>query len=435
MKRFLLFLLFSCAVSTSAVADSATDDAPRRIAITNVSIFDGTGDEAREGGTVLIEGETITVVSFGAVNLPDDTVVVDLAGHFLMPGLIDAHVHISHDSRVETEGALREALTGGVTSIRDMGGDARRLASLKRDAGLGEIAAPDIYYSAVFAGPTFFDDPRVIDVTRGQTPGATPWARAITAETDLERAVAEAKGAGATAVKIYTDLGADLITGVTTAAHAQGLLVWSHATVFPSRPGEIVEAGVDVISHSNGLYWEVSEDIPSAFGAHRDKLFEGGAAGRPEFRELFAAMHEHDTILEPTIFVIQHSSDHAPNDEEKARRSRRLEFANEITNLAYRNGVPIAAGSDNMIAEDDELPTIHEELRLLVENCGLSTAAALRAATSVNAMALGIADLAGFVQEGKRADLVVLSADPLADITNTRQIVLTVKRGELHFSP
>ena len=74
------------------------------------------------------------------------------------------------------------------------------------------------------------------------------------------------------------------------------------------------------------------------------------------------------TILEPTIFVIQHSSDHAPDDEEKARRSRRLEFANEITNLAYRNGIPIAAGSDNMSAEDDDLHDAVARLRKLRES-------------------------------------------------------------------
>ena len=428
-----LALLISPLAATAADTDTDSDERNRVLVLRGVSVFDGSGELMRPGGTIVIEGEAISSVSFdeNAV-VPDGALTLNLEGQYVIPGIIDAHVHVSHDSRAETENALAQALAGGVTSVRDMGGDARRLASLGRDAQLGEIESPDIYYSAVFAGPTFFDDPRVIDVTRGVEPGAAAWARAITSETDLQQVVAEAKGSGASAIKIYTDLEADLIVGITKAAHAQDMKVWSHSVVFPTRPGDLVSAGIDVISHSSGLYWEVSDQVPSAFGSHRQLEYEPGASSRPEFALLFEQMRNRGTILDATIFVIQHSSDHAPEGEEKKRRSQRLEFANEITSAAYRSGVLIAAGSDNMIDKDKEFPMIHDELRLLVENCGLSPAAALRSATSINARALGIDDSTGFIQEGKQADLVVLSANPLEDIGNTRSVRFVIKRGRLH---
>jgi imidazolonepropionase-like amidohydrolase len=435
MTRAIVVLLFALLYTQPAVAETDANATQQSLPMVfrNVSLFDGGSDRLRPGATVIVEGELISSVSFGETPvLPEKALILDLNGQFMMPGIIDAHVHVSHDSREETEQDLEQALLGGITSVRDMGGDARRLASLKRDALLGEIRSPDIYYSAVFAGPTFFDDPRVLDVTRGVTPGAAAWARAITAETDLEQVVAEARGSGASAIKLYTDLEADLIANITQAAHEQGMKVWSHTVIFPSRPRDAIGAGIDVVSHSNGLYWEVSEKVPAAFGPHRQMRFEKGAALRSEFASLLDEMRQRGTILDATLYVIQHSRDHAPNETDREGRTQRLEFANEITNLAYRSGVLIAAGSDEMIEKGKTLPVIHDELGLLVRNAGLSPAAALRSATSINARALGIDDETGYIQEGKRADLIILDDNPLQDIDNTRSIRFVVKRGQLH---
>jgi len=435
MTRATIALLFALLQTQPAGAETEVVSAQQNLPMVfrNVSVFDGGSDRLRPGATIIVEGELISSVSFGQDTvLPEKALILDLNGQFMMPGLIDAHVHVSHDSREDTEQDLERALLGGITSVRDMGGDARRLASLKRDALLGEIRSPDIYYSAVFAGPTFFDDPRVVDVTRGVTPGAAAWARAITAETDLEQVIAEARGSGASAIKIYTDLEADLIANITKAAHEQGMKVWSHTVIFPSRPRDAIGAGIDVVSHSNGLYWEVSEQVPTAFGPHRQMRFKKGAALRSEFTSLFDEMRQRGTILDATLYVIQHSRDHAPNENDREARTQRLEFANEITNLAYRSGVLIAAGSDQMIEKGKALPVIHDELGLLVKNAGLSPAAALRSATSINARALGIDDETGYIQEGKRADMIILDGNPLEDIDNTRSIRLVVKRGQLH---
>ena len=164
----LLFLTTSRTARAQASPDSAS-----RVALVGVTLFDGTGRQARPNQSVLIQGERIAAIfPAGSLPLPPGAKIYNLTGRYLIPGLIDTHVHVAtdpsgEDSRPRTERRLRGALLGGVTAVRDMAGDVRALASLQRDALLGEIPSPDIYYAALFAGPLFFADPRTHDASRG----------------------------------------------------------------------------------------------------------------------------------------------------------------------------------------------------------------------------------------------------------------------------
>src|SRR5262249_17670999 len=146
---------------------------------------------------------------------------------------IDAHAHNAtepsgDDRRSVVEARLKRTLRGGVVAVRDMGGDARALADLARAAAAGDIESPEIRYSAIMAGPDFFSDPRVLASSAGVKPGAAPWARALTDSTDLRQIIAEAKGTGATAIKMYADIGSELAKRATAEAKRQGLHVWAH---------------------------------------------------------------------------------------------------------------------------------------------------------------------------------------------------------------
>jgi imidazolonepropionase-like amidohydrolase len=435
----------ACVLALGLAASGAhAQDAPAPAAgaakvliLEHVALIDGRSDAVRPDMTIVIRGTEIAeVLPSVPASVPDSAFVLDLAGCWVMPGLIDSHVHISHDSRRATEDALQRALLGGVTTVRDMGGDARRLASLQRDALLGDIPSPDIFYSAVFAGPAFFTDPRVVDVTRGATSGETPWARAVRPETNLDEAVLEAKGAGATAIKIYADLPPAELARISTAAHARGLRVWSHAAVFPSRPADALAAGIDVISHASLLYWQTTRDVPPAYGPHRDFPPPGpAAASSPALKTLFADMKARGTILDATLYVGQYL---AKTTTEAARRKywrAFQEFSCAAVRAAHAAGVRIDAGTDSMIEDGEDLPNLHEELRLLVDAGGLSPMEAIQAATRVGADVLGAGDRAGTVEPGRRANLVVLAADPTARIANTRSIRFVVKGGRLFVRP
>ncbi|MEP6689216.1 MAG: amidohydrolase family protein [Gemmatimonadales bacterium] len=403
----------------------AAHDSSNRVVLIGVTLFDGTGGPARPNQSVLVEGERIAAIfPAGSRPLPPGAKVYDLPGRFLIPGLIDTHVHVAtdpsgEDSRARTERRLRGALLGGVTAVRDMAGDVRALASLQRDASLGEITSPDIYYAALFAGPAFFDDPRTHDASRGLTAGQVPWMRAISGTTDIHQAVAEARGTGAAAIKLYAALSGGLARRITAEAHAQGLLVWAHAALRPARPIEVVEAGVDAVSHASLVALAMDS-------VRRETAVHAPAADSLDLDDagldtLFSAMLRRHTIFEPTLLVF-------------ADRPPVQRLAGAIARMAHRRGVTIVAGTDTLGAAGTgtpALPNLHRELELLVTLAGLSPAEALESATRDAAVVLGAQRDRGTIEVGKLADLVVLRSDPLGDIRNTRSIELVMKRGRV----
>ncbi|RIJ45012.1 hydrolase, partial [Maribellus luteus] len=220
----------------------------------DAGLIDGLGGGVKPHMAVIVEGAVIKAV------LPDQQLskadlkgaeVVDLSGRYLLPGLVDSHVHLATSpNRKRAEALMRREVYGGVTAVRDMAGDGRALADLARASRVGEIPGPDIFYAALMAGPGFFADQRTVSATQGATAGAVPWMQAVTSQTDLPLAVALARGTSASGIKTYADISGRLLARITAEAHRQGMRVWSHGILFPATPEEVVAAGVDVISHA-----------------------------------------------------------------------------------------------------------------------------------------------------------------------------------------
>lgn len=122
-----------------------------------------------------------------------------------------------------TEKRLALQAKHGVTGVRDMAGDVRQLAFLARKAMLDEIVSPDIYYSALMAGPEFFDDPRTHAAAKGLKAGYVAWMRGVSSQDDIALYVAQAKGAGASSIKLYADLPSEVAIRVIEEARKQQL--------------------------------------------------------------------------------------------------------------------------------------------------------------------------------------------------------------------
>ena len=417
-----------CVNRRNAITAAGWVRARDALVLTHATVLDMTGGPPRPGMTlVLRDGRIAELYRDGARPVPEDARERNLNGGFVLPGLIDAHVHVAttpsgEDRRDRTEARLKGALLGGVVAVRDMGGDARALADLSRAVMAGELAGPEIRYSAIMAGPGFFDDPRVLASSRGVAPGQAPWARAITDSTDLRQVVAEAKGAGVSAIKLYADVAPALLARVSAEARRQGLGVWAHLALAPARPSEVVGGGVQVVSHALLVPWEVQPLPDWKQRAQVDLSIGPDHAGIPA---LFAAMKAKGVIWDPTLFVYRADSAAADTSIAKRRAARALDFVR----AAHLAGVRIAAGTDGM-GGDRGLPNLHEELAFLVR-AGLTPLEALTAATRTAAEALGMGASHGTIEEGKAADLLVLRADPLADIRNTRQIDFVLKRGKI----
>lgn len=430
--RLALAGLAMFAIGAAAEGPAAAQTAsPPPLVLTGATLIDGTGAPLRPGMTLVLRNGRIDAIhEDGGAPLPEDARVLDLNGQWVMPGLIDAHVHLATspsrlDRRERVERRLRNALRGGVVAVRDMGGDARALADLARAAAAGDIESPLIRYSAIVAGPGFFGDPRVLASSAGLEPGTAPWARAVTGESDLRQVIAEARGAGVRAVKMYADLDAALVARVAEEARRQGLRVWAHLSLMPAGPPDVAAGGVQVVSHATLLAWAAAPTLP---GYERRASVDPSITGEhPAVQAVLAEMKSRDVLFEPTLFVFR--ADPALPDTARVRRRETL--AIEMTRAAHAAGVRIVAGTDGIGTEQEgALPNLHEELRLLVERAGLRPMDALVAGTRHAAEAAGIEDTHGTIAVGKAADLLVLRADPTADIRNTREIAYVIRRGE-----
>ena len=428
----------TCLAALASGAVAQPQPAPETVALMHATVIDGTGAAPRADSMVLIRGGRIVAVN-PAGNQPatNGARVEDLAGKWVIPGLIDAHVHLPSGSGelVRYRELLSRLLLDGVTGLRDMAGDARVLAYLAREARLDAPGWPNIYFSALMAGPTFFyEDPRVPDASRGVMLGSAPWMRAVDETTDIRMAVTEAKATGATGVKLYANLSVALVKAIAAEAHRQGLLVWTHATVFPAKPSDAVAAGATTVSHTAYLVWEAASHVPEDYRSRAFGDFTHIHPDDPKIVALLDRMKEHGTILDATLRVFQQGAERSPDTFGKGI----LPWIYAVTRVAHNAGVLVDAGTDSQglasARQADEGPAVVDEMVLLVEQCGFTPEAAIQAATQVSAMAVGQAAERGTIAPGMAADLVVLSADPTANVRNVRKIVEVMKDGRV-FKP
>jgi imidazolonepropionase-like amidohydrolase len=407
-----------------------------RVLYKDATLVDGSGEKPRPHMDVLVNGDRIERV-FPDRELDSHVVakarVVYLHGQYLMPGLIDSHVHLATPpNRRQADAILRRDIYGGVTAVRDMADDLRALGDLTRASLVGEIAAPDIYYAALMAGPSFFTDPRTAQVSAGAIPGHVPWMQAIDNRTDLPMAVAEAHGTSATAIKLYADLTADQARKITTEAHRQHMLVWAHATLYPARPSEVVAAGVDAISHACLVAREAENHIPSWTGPHPPVSPDAFKTWpNTALAPLFAAMVRQGTILDATVWTYAPVAAAAASSPPLPPGSCDDTLGGAVTRQAFLAGVPVSAGTDAIAPATDHWPDLFHELDALEKKAGMSPAQVIHAATVVSARAAGQERDMGSIEAGKLANMVVLMRNPLDDLVNLKSVVMTVKRGRV----
>jgi imidazolonepropionase-like amidohydrolase len=405
---------------------------PLRVVYRGATLVDGTGAPSRLDMAILTRGERIEAVGPAAgFRAPPDAKVVDVAGLWVTPGLINSHEHLATPpNRRFAEAMMRRDLYGGVTAVRDMADDLRAVADLARAARVGEIAGPDIYYAALMAGPAFFQDPRTHATTAGETAGAVPWMQAITADTDLVQAVAMARGTGASAIKIYADLPAEGVAAITAEAHRQGIQVWAHAAVFPASPKAVIGAGVDTVSHVCMLAYQASGFMPRTYHNRppvEEARFEGG--DNPVVGDLFKIMAARGVVLDATLWVYRRmAQDHAAHPEGPSPYCSEV-LAERLANQAWRAGAPISTGTDGFSPQADPWPALQDELELLQDKAGMTPSDVIRSATAIGAASLHRQNEMGTIAPGKLANLVFVSQDPVRDVRAFRAVVLTVKRG------
>lgn len=400
--------------------DKLSGKALGRVIYRGAMLIDGTAAAPRADMSIIVSDDRIEAVVPSA-QLSDaqkaNARIVDATGQYVLPGLIDSHVHYAtNPDRPYAEAELKRNIYGGVTGVRDMAGDARELAGLSREALLNKIPSPDIFYASLVAGPSFFKDPRTVVAALGAQPGSVPWLYAVDDKTKLPLAVAQARGTGATGMKIYANLPGPLVRKLIAEANSQHFPVWTHMQVYPASPYDSL--GATAVSHVCMIARHVREAGKSAYGHANEPSYEGLTADDPGIKKYIAALAKSGTIMDATLSVY------------KADGKRcRIELAGDITRAMHAAGVKIIAGTDTDNTGDDPYPVLDGELEKLVKYAGFTPQQAITAATANAAAALGKQREFGTLEAGKLANMVFLQRDPLQDIGNVRSVVLTVKRG------
>lgn len=443
--KFRIVALLFLSLLAMTVAGQTPVPQNETLALTNATVINGVGGRPQPRKTIIISGGRIAdIFTAGKKKIPTGATVMDLSGKFVMPGLIDSHYHLLPYDKEKEKLIARFALLGGITSVRDMAGDGILLAELAKDARDDNAQSPRIYFSALMAGQTWFVDARVAAMMHGFPAGQAAWARAIKPETDIAKAVTEAKATGATGIKLYADLPPDVVGKITKEAHRQGLKVWSHSTIFPSKPSDAVAAGVDVVSHSVLMVFELNDKLPdvSDKASYRTVDWKNASVDAPAMTALLRQMRKRGTILDDTIIhtALRQVPGIVKSEAALAEEKRLPGYAAAVENWTYgvtkrahELGIPLVAGTDfSEHPESQDFPNIHTEMELLVTKCGLTPLEAITAATRNGAIVLGIEKSYGTIAKGKTADLVILSADPSADIRNTTTILFVIKGGKLY---
>ena len=440
-------LLVGCAPGTPAPS------AP--LAITHVTLIDGTGAAPRADVTVLVVGRRISAVGASdSVALPAGARVVDGRGRYLIPGLWDMHAHpFAYDF---PRFAAPLLLANGVTGVRDMGHRVDSAVFWRREVAAARVLGPRLVVGGRIDGPG---------------PGP-PWAsRAATAD-QARRAADSLVRLGADFLKVYSRVPREAYFALADAARRRGVPVAGHVPYAVSA-AEASDAGQRSIEHEDDLMRACSSRDAELRATLGDR---SALAGRREMdvvreqartmrasddparcRALFARLARNGTRVVPTLTVYQpyaHALDSAgthparlayvPRALHEAWRRRPSVAAFEPRDTAViaaffslaRTGEMGRAGVRLLVGTDAPLPyvvpgfSVHDELALLVR-AGLTPMQALQAATHEPAAYLNALDSLGSIAPRRLADLVLLDADPLADIRNTTRIRAVVADGRL----
>ena len=391
MNRFgiLMVMLLSASIRLSAGND---------IVFYNANIVDTDKGEVRYNQTVTVRNGLIVSSEPSAARVRPGE--MNMTGKFLMPGLIDSHVHYANACRdASSAKSLSELfLKNGVTTVRDVGGNYLFIKEYDRMRQSGELAGPEIYYSSIWAEYPFAM-PAVHAV--GADSENNPWSRmfSIKDSTDisLEKAVREAYEVGCTGFKLYINYSADDLKRLIPYIRKYGMKVWGHSSQINGADAmQVAASGIDVMSHA---YL-----IPRHYYPAR----EMSATDREYTSRVLDQMLKNNVVLDVTLKLSQGSGTY---------------FASEIAKMAYQKGVKLVVGTDLPGCE------IHNEMEILSRECEIADADILRAATVNGAEILGMKGRLGLIAEGAEADIIVLEENPLTDISALRRIIMTVSDG------
>lgn len=422
--RLCLNILVLIAISLTSFAqspESSEIQKNRIIAFVNVNVVPMDKERILSNQTVIIRNGLISEIgTSGKIKIPSDAYKIEGRGKYLVPGLVDAHVHLYSTTEMPLY------IANGVTSVFDLNGRPAHLLWKKKIAS-GQLPGPTIYV----CGPKF---------DRIRTPDE--------AVSEVERQFQ----AGYDGIKIYYQISKEEFPSLVAAAKRHNMIVVGHIARLPGFE-TTMKAGQSIAHAEEYLYsfFNQSPDpfkvkinldesrIPEAVALTR----AGGVSVIPTlvtYKNIVRQVVDLDEFLKQPEFkylappqwdILQPSRNRYKNGfkpEEALELQKNFEFQKKLVKALHAAGVPIIAGTDSLGVGTVGGFSLHEELKIFV-SLGLSPFEALKTATSGSAEFLKSSDKFGTVTVGKRADLLLLNGNPLEDIGNTSKLDGVMARG------
>jgi imidazolonepropionase-like amidohydrolase len=432
MPRWLFTAVLALAPTGRAVAQPAPAPSPEVTVIKAARLFDGTKDALVTGGVIVVEGGRIKAVGSG-LTAPAGASVVDLGDATLLPGIIDAHVHLSGEAsddwykeaveslrRGVPEQAIRateyarRTLMAGVTTVRNVG------ASDFVDVGLRNAIA-----AGVVPGPRMLVAGNSLGARGGHCDETGFPYMLFGRETGLAHGIAAGPDGFRDAVRFAIKYGADAIKVCATG----GVLSLADEVDTPQLSQAEMDALVEeahrlrkkTAAHAHG-----AEGAKVAIRAGIDSIEHGSFLDDEAVR----LMKEKGTYLVPTAMAVDYTArrprNYPPEIAAKAKAAGQAHSA--ALKRAVAAGVKIAFGTDSAVGPHGRNA---EEFGLLVQHGGMTPAAALRT-VAASAALLGIEKDAGTLEPGKQADVIAVPGDALADVRATEKVLFVMKGGKVY---
>ena len=419
------------------LADDLTHRSTGPVAIRNARLFDPRTLTARQGMSVLVNGNRIVAVApDDEIDLPAGTQQMDALGRTLLPGLFDMHVHID-----KLDGLLQ--LAAGVTTVRDLANDIDGLLDTRRAFDEGRAIGPRVIMAGFMDGPGPFAGPTKV---------------LVDTETEIRDWIDRYAELGYEQIKMYSSIKPDLVPTIVDAAHSHGMRVSGHIPAFMTA-SQAVRDGFDEIQHVNMLFLNFLGDTldtrtPLRFTAVAQHAVELDLDA-DSVQSFIRLLRERDVVVDPTVGIFDAMFTARPGSispqfaaiadrlPPTVRRGylngglpvpegmdgRYRESAGRLLDLVfelYRQGVRIVPGTDAMAGF-----ALHRELELY-ERAGIPAPEVLRIATLGAAEVAGRDDVLGSIEPGKLADLILVDGDPSVSIADIRNVDLVMKDGVIY---
>ena len=430
--RARLILLVTLLMGCTAQAGTYT--------IEHVTLIDGTGAPPQPDMTVVVEGSRIITVTPSVAAGPARGQRIDGHDRFLVPGLMDIHIHLRGASDDVTrpgahktdDGAARAALASylyaGVTSVADLGNDPALILKARADERAGRIQSPRIYATGnLLTYPGSHGDSMAIRIADFERDKSLLDRHIAEQQPDILKLTYDEEGWGAR--PMITLMPPELLGQIIRYYNLHGIRTTVHVSS-ERRSIEAIYAGADTLAHPV-IQGPVSDSFVKLMAARRTPFATTLTIG-----EGYSRLVEHPEYLDEPLYVASFSPAERTSMRTDLRETWKTRtwtwWMKVMTPICESNIAKIvAAGGVAALGTDQSSgPAVHREMELLAE-AGISPLQILRIATLNSAVFLGREHDLGTITPAKLADLVLLDSDPSQDIRHARRIVLVMKNGEI----